>query len=263
MFDFVDPSLIGGFVAMLVFAGILAFLQLGRRLGRRALVGHGDSALPSTESLETAVFALLGLMIAFTFSGALSRLDIRRGQVVDEANAIGTGYLRIDLLPAAAQPHLRESFRQYADSRIATYRKLPDMAAARGELAHSQQLQTDIWTQAVAAVRAPDAGAGTEVLVIAALNAMFDLATVRVAATQMHPPLTVYAMLVTLAFASALLAGFQSAGEKAHRWVHQVGFGAIVAFTVYVILDMEYPRSGWIRIDAIDQFMVGARNSMK
>ena len=104
---------------------------------------------------------------------------------------------------------------------------------------------------------------GTEVLVMAALNAMFDLATVRVAATRMHPPLIVYGMLITLAFASALLAGFQSAGEKAHRWVHQVGFGLIVAFTVYVILDMEYPRSGWIQIDAIDQVMVGARNSMK
>src|SRR3982750_719013 len=133
MFDFVDPSLIGGFGAMLVFAGILAFLQLGRRLGRRALVGHGDSALPSTGSLETAVFALLGLMIAFTFSGALSRLDVRRAQVVDEANAVGTAYLRIDLLPQSAQPRLRESIRQYTDARIATYRKLPDMEAASSE----------------------------------------------------------------------------------------------------------------------------------
>ena len=62
------------------------------------------------------MFALFGLLIAFTFSGALSRLDIRRGQVVDEANAIGTAYLRIDLLPAAAQPRLRESFREYADA---------------------------------------------------------------------------------------------------------------------------------------------------
>jgi hypothetical protein len=263
MFEIVDPSLIGGFVGMVLFAGILACLELGRRLGKRAVAAHGPSALPSTESLETAVFALLGLMIAFTFSGALSRLDIRRGQVVDEANAIGTGYLRVDLLPAATQPRLRESFREYTDARIATYRKLPDLQGAREELAHAQQLQSDIWAQAVAAARLPDARPGTDLLVMPALNQMFDLATVRVAATQMHPPIIVYVMLVALAFASALLAGFQSAAEASHRWVHHVGFGAIVAFTVYVILDMEYPRTGWIRIDAIDQVMVGTRNGMK
>ncbi len=74
----------------------------------------------------------MGLLIAFTFSGALTRFDARRVQAVDEANAIGTAYLRVDLLPAAAQPKLREAFRSYADARIATYRKLPDVAAARG-----------------------------------------------------------------------------------------------------------------------------------
>jgi hypothetical protein len=263
MLSILDPSIVGSVVAILVFGGILAFLEIGRRVGRRAIAGHGSPAFPNTDSLETAVFALLGLMIAFTFSGALSRLDVRRGQVVDEANAIGTGYLRIDLLPASAQPRLRESFRQYTDARIATYEKLPDMAAARGELERSQALQGDIWGQAVAALRLLDNRPGTDVLVMSALNQMFDLATVRVAATQMHPPPVIYVMLVGLAFASALLAGYRSAADKTHGWIHQIGFGAIVALTVYVILDMEYPRLGWIRIDAIDQVMVGARNSMK
>jgi len=262
MFELVDSSLIGGFVAIVVFGGILAFLELGRRLGKRAVAAHGPSALPSTESLETAVFALLGLMIAFTFSGALTRLDVRRNQVVAEANAIGTGYVRIDLLPATTQPRLRQAFREYTDARIATYRKLPDLKAARAELAHGQQLQADIWAQAVAAVRLPDARPGADLLLMPALNEMFDLASVRIAATQMHPPTIVYLMLVVLALASALLAGFQSAAEAAHRWVHHIGYGAIVAFTVYVILDMEYPRTGWIRIDAIDQVLVGARKGM-
>ena len=127
MLEIINPSIVGSGVAIGVFVGILAFLELGRRVGARAIARHGATSLPSTESLETAVFALLGLLIAFTFSGALTRFDVRRAQVVDEANAIGTAYLRLDLLPASVQPPLREVFRAYVDARIDTYDKLPDL----------------------------------------------------------------------------------------------------------------------------------------
>jgi hypothetical protein len=94
---------------------------------------------------------------------------------------------------------------------------------------------------------------------------MFDIATVRVMATQMHPPHIVFAMLIGLALASALLAGYQSADDKGQvrNGVHKVGFAAIIAFTVYVIIDIEYPRLGWIRIDAVDQALLNVRAGMK
>jgi hypothetical protein len=191
------------------------------------------------------------------------RLDVRRNQVVDEANAIGTAYTRIDLLPAAAQPLLRETFRKYVDARIETYRALPGLKAARLELARSQDLQREISAQAVAAIRMPENRSGAELLVVPALNQMFDIMTVRVAATQIHPPPIVYGMLIALGLASGLLAGYQSAGEKDYDWVHKIGFAGIVAFTFYVILDIEYPRQGWIRLDAIDQVLVNVRAGMK
>jgi hypothetical protein len=263
MLTIINPAVVGGAVAVALFFGILAFLVLGRRIGKRAIARHGDAGVPNIGSLEAAVFALLGLMIAFTFSGALSRFDVRRGQAVDEANAVGTAYLRIALLPEAAQPAMRETFRNYVDSRIATYRKLPDVAAARDELAHSQQLQNEIWAQAVAAVRLPDVRPGTDLLVMPALNQMFDITTVRTVATQMHPPLIVYAMLIALALGSALLAGYQSAGEVGYDWIHKIGFAAVVAITLYVILDIEYPRLGFVRLDAIDQVLVSVRAGMK
>lgn len=250
-------------MAVGIFVGILVFLWIGRRVGLYTLGRYGAAGRSNIGSLESAVFALMGLLIAFTFSGALTRFDVRRAQVVDEANAIGTAYLRIDLLPAAAQPKLREAFRDYVDARIATYRKLPDLAAARDELARSQQLQADIWSLAVAAVRTAQNRPGVEVLVMPALNQMFDIATVRLAATQIHPPAIVYGMLFGLALAAALLAGYQSAGEKGVDWVHQLGFAAIVSFTVFVILDIEFPRLGWVRIDAIDQVLVNLRAGMK
>jgi len=263
MLQIVNPLVVGGGLALVVFFGILVCLAIGRRIGQRTIARHGDAGLASAGSLETAVFALLGLLIAFTFSGALTRFDVRRGQVVDEANAIGTAYLRIDLLPSSAQPRLRDTFRDYVDTRIATYQKLPDLQAAQHEIARSQVLQADIWAQAVSASRLPESRSGTDVLVMPALNAMFDITTVRLVASQMHPPFIIYLMLAGLALASALLAGYQSAPEKATDWVHQLGFAGIVALTVYVILDIEYPRMGLIRIDAVDQVLINVRAGMK
>jgi hypothetical protein len=96
-----------------------------------------------------------------------------------------------------------------------------------------------------------------------ALNAMFDISSVRLAAPLMHPPIIIYVMLVGLALAAALLAGYQSSMERAYDWVHQIGFAAIIAFTVYVILEIEYPRLGWVRLDGIDQVLANVRAGMK
>lgn len=262
MLDLIDPAVIGGTLAGTLFFGILVALALGRWIGKRMIARHGASA-PGIGSLETAVFALLGLLIAFTFAGALSRFDTRRTQIVDEANAIGTAYLRIQLVPASVQPKLRETFRSYVDSRIEAYRRLPDIAAAKAELAHTEELQGEVWSQAVAAVRMPGTPPMAELLVLPAFNEVFNFITIRTSATLMHPPVVVYAMLIGLAFASALLAGYQTAGEKAYDWMHQLGFAGIVALTVYVILDIEYPRLGFVRLDAMDQVMVNVRNGMK
>lgn len=263
MLQIIDPAVIGGTLAGILFVGILGALAVGRWIGKRIIARHGPSAAPTIGSLETAVFALLGLIIAFTFSGALSRFDTRRAQIVDEANAIGTAYLRIQLVPASVQPKLRETFRSYVDSRIETYRRLPDLVAAKAALARSEDLQGEIWSQAVAAVRMPGSPPAAELLVLPAFNEVFNFTTIRTSATLMHPPAIVYAMLIGLALAAALLAGYQTAGEKAYDWMHQLGFAGIVALTVYVILDIEYPRLGFVRIDAMDQVLVNVRQGMK
>jgi len=259
---FMNPAVVGGGFAIVLFFGIVICLMLGRRAGRRTIARHGSLGA-GVGSLETAVFALLGLLIAFTFSGALERFDKRRAQAVDEANAIGTAYLRMDLLPASAQPKVRETFKAYVDARIATYRKLPDVAAAQAEFKHSLQLQGELWSQVLAAARQRDADQYAQVIVIPAMNEMINFSTLRVAATQIHPPTVIYAMLLVLALAAALLAGYQQADHKDADWLHKLGFALTVAITVYVILDIEYPRLGFVRLDAIDQVLVDVRAGMK
>jgi hypothetical protein len=212
--------------------------------------------------VDGAVFALLGLLIAFTFSGAASRFDTRRQLIVEEANAIGTAYLRLDILPPSAQTALREKFRQYVETRLEVYRKLPDLSAARAELVKGAKLQEEIWSQAVAASQAEGAQPA-RVLVLPALNAMIDITTTRTMAGKMHPPMIIFIMLIGLSLVSSLLAGYGMAGGKARSWVHIVGFAATMALAVYVILDLEFPRLGLIRVDAFDQVLVDVRASMR
>jgi len=262
MLEVVNPAVFGSMIAIGLFAGVLLSLRAGRMLGERAIRRHG-SVGSTIGSLEAAVFALLGLLIAFTFSGALQRFDARRVQAVQEANAVGSTYSYIDLLPASAQPKIRDAFRAYVDARIATYRALPDVKGAQAVLALSKELQDEIWGDAMAAVRRKDANPGAVIVIAPALQDMFSLATARVAATQIHPPPIIYAMLIALSLVAGLLAGYQSAGEKGYAWIHKIAFAAIVSLTVYVILDIEYPRLGFIRIDAIDHFLVDVRAGMK
>jgi len=244
------------------FIGMLVLLELGRRIGQRRLMMDPDGARAGAGVVEGAVFALLGLLIAFTFSGAASRFDTRRQLIVEEANAIGTAYLRLDILPPPAQPALREKFRQYVETRIEVYRKLPDVSAARAELAKSSKLQQEIWSEAVAASQAESAQPA-RVLVLPALNAMIDITSTRTMATRMHPPMIIFVMLIGLALASSLLAGSGMAGGKERSWIHIVGFAATMALAVYVILDIEFPRIGLIRLEEFDRMLVDVRASMQ
>ena len=117
-------------------------------------------ALPAVQQLVTN---------STQIATSVERFDDRRHLIVEEANNIGTAYLRVDLLPAPAQPALRSLFRQYLDSRLEMYRKLPDVAAAKAELARSLKLQGGIWSTAVAACL--DSGSqSAHMLLLPALN---------------------------------------------------------------------------------------------
>jgi len=244
-----------------VFAGMLVCLEVGRRHGRRKAARDPHAAAEGLGTVDGAVFALLGLLLAFTFSGAAARFDTRRQLIVEEANAIGTAYLRLDVLPAEAQPGLRDLFRRYVDTRIAVYRALPDLSLARADLAKASALQGEIWKAAVAGSMAAPAPAA--VLLLPALNAMIDITTTRTMATQAHPPPVIFLMLIALALASALLAGYGTARSPSRSWVHAVAFAAVMTVSIYVILDLEFPRFGLIRVDAFDQVLVEVRDSMR
>src|SRR6266566_7307171 len=107
--------------ALLLLIGMLLLLELGRRFGVRRRPKESEGERGGLGTVEGAVFALFGLMVAFTFSGAASRFNEKRMLIAEEVNCIETAYLRLHLVSHQAKPALQELFRHYVDSRLETY----------------------------------------------------------------------------------------------------------------------------------------------
>jgi len=245
----------------LLFAGIVGCQLLGHRIGRarraRGVPGFGEGST----AVQGSLFALLGLLVAFAISGGETRLDGRRKLIVEEANAIGTAYLRVDLTPAAAQPALRDDFRRYVDARLAFYAHFLDFERARADHRRADELQAQLWQRAVAASReAPDNRVA--LLLLPAVNAMIDVTTARDAALRTHVPLATFVLLIVLAFICSLFAGAEMAKDERPSTANVVAFAATLALTCYVIVNIELPRLGFARLGAFDALLAQVRQSM-
>ncbi len=253
-------DLLGLLLPLSLLVGMLWFALLGHRYGRKRIQMVGmANAHQGTGVVEGAVFALLGLLVAFTFGTAYSRYNQRCDLVAEEVNAIGTAYLRVDLVGAQAQPALRQHFRDYVDSRIALWRKLADRTASEAELARTAKIQADIWAQAV---KASEENQTARMLFLPALNEMFDIVTKRLTIMLAHPPALLYLMLFILAVMCGWLIGYGMSEADHPNWAHVVGYAGAAAFTLFIILDIEYPRHGLIRLDWAHELLAELRRSM-
>ena len=246
--------------ALLVFVGITLGFTLGRRMGARAAKRDPAGFAKGNAAIDGAVYGLFGLLVAFTFSGAATRFDGRRELMGREANAIGTAYLRLDLLPDDVRESVKKKLRDYLDARIEMFTHAADRPVALGALGRGQRLQSEIWADAVAATHAP--GGPPAIALLPPLNEMIDITTTQRVAWETHPPKVVYAMLGVLAFITALLGGNAMAVAKARYSMHTIVYAVVLATTSYIISDLEYPRLGLIRVDTADQVLVDLRASM-
>jgi hypothetical protein len=241
---------INPFSAFLLLPVMLLLLEAGRQFHLRHKVPSESTAI------ESAIFALFGLLLAFTFSGAVARYDTHRQLVAEETNDIFTAYLRLDLLPPAAQPALRQLFRDYTTSRLHLYDSVAEEISPA-----SEHLQREIWQQSVAAAAAPGANVDATKMLLPALNAMIDITTTRQAAFNMHPPAIVFLLLFAFSGGSAFLAGY-TLHAHGRSWFYMVALAIAVTATIYATLDIEYPRQGLLRLTGTDKTLIDLRNSM-
>src|SRR5262245_50256239 len=242
---------------------MVAASEVGWRIGRARLARSAGELAKGVGSAEAVVCGLFGLLVAFTFSGAAGRFEDRRFIIADEANAIGTAYLRLDLLPSDAQPPLRELFRKYVDNRGGVYREMQDTAATEVRLAETVVLQTAIWNMAVSAIKEQGPPTPATALVLGSLNEMIDISDTRKMATLTHPPVIVFLLLGVFGLVCSALVGYETSQNAARSWLHSVTFAAVVSLTVYVIVDIEFPRLGFIRVDSADAAIYDLRETMQ
>jgi len=244
-----------------LFVALLAGLEVGRWLARRR--AGPETASAESNAADGVVFALLGLMIAFTFTSSAERFDERRKLIIEQANAIGTAWLRVDLL---AQPD-REPIRRYMQDWVKLYLEtvsLPpeeDSSEFKARLTQAQSLQNQAWQAAVAAVDRSNRPQYA-ILVLSPINDWIDLTSTRVEMSDRGLPPLVMPTLIALAIAGAVLAGFGMAKQQARNPLHILLFAGTIAFSLYVIIDMSHPRSGLIRLDAADNAMRQLYQSM-
>lgn len=209
-----DYSLILFFLALAFFLLLLLAMNIGRRLGR----GGDEKSRAGSAAVEASVFALLGLLIAFTFSG---RRSAWRSAATSWCwrSTPSARRLRIDLLAAPAQPALRDAFRRYVDERINYYRHVADLEAREAIAAKVAGLQKQIWQGSIQA--ANDSVPPFAASYINAVNEMFDVATTQSVAQKVHPPIMAYLFLGLLALVSAALVGMNLAVANRSGWMHR------------------------------------------
>ena len=231
-------------LAGLLFLALMAAREAGGWLRRRQL-RNSDGEAVEHDYILNGVLGLLALLIAFTFGLALDRYDARRELVVDEANAIGTAEMRVRLLDPQHGLHLAQLYRQYAETRLrygeATALEKPPLR--RESQARRARIETDALT-ALAPIRLTPLAA----IVTPAVNESLDIGVAREATHASRIPTMVLAVLAIYALVSAGLLGTAlNAAGRTNRGLSGLLL-ALLTLAIIVILDLDRPQEGAIRI---------------
>lgn len=232
-------------VALALFVAMTLSRELGAVIYRRLrpFMSPPVSGRVDEAHILTAVLGLLALLVAFTFQMALDRFEARRDLVVDEANALSTAYLRSALLDDPAPVHA--DLRSYAEARLAY-----SLASERDRPAaalHAEGLQAAVWRDVVEAVR-PLRGGPTPGFIAAPINEAFDLATRRKAISMARIPASVVATLGLFVLVTAGMLGYMTADTGGRHRIGSYLMFALLALAIILILDLDRPRSGAIRV---------------
>jgi hypothetical protein len=230
-----------------LFAALLVVTELGYRFGRWRRGDDGEESTSTRTTIEGGLLALLGLLLAFTFSMSVARFDQRKALVLDEANALGTAYLRTGFLPEAERAESRALLRHYLDVRLGLYLGGYDPQRFAAALAETDETQTRLWRLASQAAAA-DPRSVPVGLYVAALNEVIDLHESRVTAAFNRVPGIVLVVLSLLAIGGVWNLGYFCGIARSRNLVSTTVFSVLIALVIAVIIDLDRPREGFIRV---------------
>ena len=242
------------FIALLV-AHLLAG-ECGFRVGRFRARRTQKESDAIVGAIVAAELGLLAFLLAFSFGIVTSRFDVRRHALLDEANAIGTTFLRAGMLPDAEEASIRHLLRKYADVRLQATKGAPiDQVLRRSEEIHQQ-----LWKEAVLAADADPRSVPTG-LFIQSLNEVIDLHAARVMASlRNRMPLTVWVVLFAVGLLSFFTMGYQAGLTRASRSPATLVLVLSFVSVIWLVVDLDRPGEGFLRVN--QQPMIDVQNMM-
>lgn len=241
MYD--QPSIL---IAAILFASMLLSIEAGYRLGHGSR--QSEMSKGQVGGIQGSLLGVLALLLGFTFSLALQRYDSRSAAVVDEANAIGTTWLRAQLLAEPLRGQTLDALRSYTDIRVESAKITLDNQAQRQALMQSaSDHQARLWQHAQAAIASDDRMV-TSGLFVQSLNQMFDALGTRDAALNRHvPEVVLFLLYVTFLMTGGILGyGSGVAGHRASPVTYVMV--ALIVLLVFIIIDLDRPRRGLIEV---------------
>jgi hypothetical protein len=193
-------------------------------------------------TVQTAILTLLALIVGFSFSMAVTRYDQRKNYEETEANAIGTEYLRADLLPAESATNVRALLRKYLDQRIAFYETSGKREISRIG-ADTAKLQAELWSAISLAANAEPTP--VRALAVSGMNDVLNSQGYTQAAWWNRIPLAAWGLMGLIAIACNLLLGY---GERSERLLLLLVIPVVVSISFLLIADIDSPRGGVIRV---------------
>jgi len=230
-------------LAVVLLGANLAFDECGFRVGRLRASHTQKESDPIVAAIVAAELGLLAFLLAFSFGVVSSRFDQEQRVLVDEANAIGTTYLRAAMLPEAQGVSVRRLLRDYTDARL----QVTEYTAVEEVLRRSEEIHQQLWTQALAATQQDPRSVPTG-LFVQSLNELIDLHALRVMAIRNRMPPPVWLVLFAVGLLSFFTMGYQAGSTKARRTPVTVVVAVTFVAVIWLVADLDRPSEGFIRV---------------
>jgi hypothetical protein len=247
----------------LVFLSLAALLlvsvEWGFRHGLRLYRVKDEPRKAQIGGTQTAILGLLALLLGFTFALAVGRYETRRTLVLQEANAIGTTYLRASLLPETHKTNVENLLRQYVNARLDFYYAGDSKARLAAAEQATATIQADLWNHTIAASK--EAPTPITPTFINALNDAIDLDATRMNAFRAHVPGAVWLLLLVVAICGCWASGYGAGATGARGAFTNVSLPVLIAVVITLIADLDHPRGGLIGIS--QQPMLDLKQSLQ
>lgn len=247
-------------LVLILFGALLAALAMGFWLGRRARTTTDEAARSQSGTMQGAIIGVLALLLAFTLSMAITRYETRRQLVLEEANAIGTTYLRAKLLPEPYAAQASEVLRHYVDNRLEFYNAGVDVTRLQADTDQAGQLQRQLWAIATA-VSTQDNRSIPAGLFVETLNDAIDLQAKRLAALRNTVPETVILLLGAVSLVTAVIVGYNSGLSAQRHLFAAVLLIVLITLIIWVLIDLDRPRRGLILVS--QQSMIDLQQAIR